>query len=112
LPNRLFNDFNIISKLFGKNRVFLEMTIPIILSGIDRVNNENLYGFYSWNGEQTNIEKDHYQIEHFSHPFKLFQYGAQYKRSSMCRNLIIFRIRINKCIIRVIFSMAVNYGCP
>jgi hypothetical protein len=89
LPNRLFNDFNIISKLFAKNRVFLEMAVPIILSGIDRVNNENLHGFYFWNGQQTNIEKDYYQVKHFSHPFKLFQYDTQYKRSLICRNLII-----------------------
>ncbi len=45
VPNNLFKQFNIVSKLFSKYNVFLEIAVPIILTGLDKYNlNEN-----SWN---------------------------------------------------------------
>jgi hypothetical protein len=88
LPKNLFYDFNVLCKLFGTNQVFLEMAVPIILSGIAKTNNESLQASYFWNGEQTNIQKDYNQIKHVSHPFKLSQYNTYDMRLLMCQNFV------------------------
>jgi len=87
LPKRLFYDFNIVSKLFATNNVFLEFAVPIILSGIDKPKNENFQGLYIWD-RQTNILIDYNKIKHFSHPFKLTHYNSNDGRNLICQYFI------------------------
>ncbi len=87
LPKKLFHDFNIISKLFGANNVFLEFAVPIILTGIDKFN-EHLQGYYFWQ-TQTDIKTYYNQIKHFSHPVKLSQYNTNEMRRFICQYFII-----------------------
>jgi hypothetical protein len=88
LPKKFFHDFNIISKIFASNQVFFEIAVPTILSGIAKINNENLQASYFWNDEQTYIQKYYNKIEHFSYPFELSQYNTHAMRRIICQNFI------------------------
>jgi len=89
VPNNLFKQFNIVSKLFSKYNVFLEIAVPIILTGLDKYNlNENLNGSYYWNGELFELEKDYYSVKHFGHPFKLSLNLIAEKRKRLCQYFI------------------------
>ena len=86
LPKKLFYDFNIISKLFVANNVFLEFAVPIILTGIEKFY-EHLQGYYFWQ-IQTDIKTYYNQIKHFSHPVKLSQYNTDDMRRLICEYFI------------------------
>ena len=89
MPNNLFKEFNIVSKLFSKYNVFLEIAVPIILTGLDKYNlNENINGSYYWNGELFELEKDYYNVKHFGHPFKLSLNLVSEKRKLLCQYFI------------------------
>jgi hypothetical protein len=83
LPKRLFKDFTVISKIFSKNKVFLEIALPTILTGLSEFNNETLNGFFNYWG-QIELNKYYYQFKHYLHPVKLNSYNTQNARNLNC----------------------------
>jgi len=80
LPKRLFQDFTVISKIFSENKVFLEIALPTILTGLSEFNNETLNGYFNYWG-QIELNKYYYQFKHYLHPVKLNSYNTQMKHS-------------------------------
>ena len=91
LPKKLFEIFHIITELFRKNNVFLEIAVPTILAGIANENSiEIINGIYSWGGYQFDL-KDYNSTFHFAHPLKL---SNLQNRKLICDVLINERYRI------------------
>ena len=90
IPQKLFHKFNVISKIFSYYNVFLEMAVPIILTGISENSkvNENLNGLYYWAGQLFELEKDYFNIKHYGHPFKLSINLNLDKRKLLCKYFI------------------------
>ena len=88
VPRNLFVKFNLLVKLFRKNRVFLEIAVPTILSGLNSKLklSEIINGTYYWGGY---YEEEYYEkTVHFAHPFKLTHYSNLAKRKRMCETFI------------------------
>jgi hypothetical protein len=83
LPKRLFQDFTVISKIFSENKVFLEIALPTILTGLSEFNNETLNGYFNYWG-QIELNKYYYQFKHYLHPVKLNSYNTQNARNLIC----------------------------
>ncbi|XP_031550579.1 probable glycosyltransferase STELLO1 [Actinia tenebrosa] len=80
VPKRIANEFQIISNIFFRNKVFLEIAVPTILTFLDiELNFEHVYGFYLpkkygyidySNGKLFWTEYNYLPL-YFMHPFKL-----------------------------------------
>ena len=72
LPRKKFDFFHIISQLFRKHNVFLEIAVPTILAGIDEEKSmEIIEGKYFW-GKQFDF-KHYNSTGTFAHPVKISQ---------------------------------------
>ena len=71
IPNRKFELFNFFSKIFQRHKVFHEIGIPTILSGINAEGSPVILNCsYSWLGKQFNFQNYNSDI-YFAHPIKL-----------------------------------------
>jgi len=89
IPRRLFHKFNVLSRVFSSNNVFLELAVPTILNGLDGLNHKDgiLQGWYNW-GKRIQFDKEYNSLVHFTHHFKLSEYNSPEKRSLVCKYLI------------------------
>ena len=89
IPKNLFYNFNLVSKIFESNNVFLEFAVPMLISGLGqfKFTSNSIQGLYYW-GLQLNLVNDYFKVKHFAHPFKLSHYSSIEKRQKICEFFI------------------------
>lgn len=84
LPKKKFSDFYLISKIFRMHNLFLEIAVPTILAGLDRIDQiEVMEGLYNWSPNPFSFNND-YNFTHYFHSFKLSRLGNMDIRAGFC----------------------------
>jgi hypothetical protein len=105
VPKKFSDQFQRISFVFHKNRVFLEVAVPTIMSFLDlRDSWENHYGFYlpdkygyrSYADGKLVWESYNYDLE-FIHPVKFHGDIAKMNREKLKNDVIPYSKRFTKC---------------
>ena len=88
LPRDFFFKFNLVTKLFRNEKVFLEFAVPTILSGLNERSKlaEILQGKYYWTSYYD--FNDYSKTVHFAHPMKLTHYLDLNLRKKMCSTYV------------------------
>jgi hypothetical protein len=81
LPRSKFQSFHLMSMLFRRYDIFLEIAVPYILTGLDSDNSTiGLDGRYDWLGHLLQFKRDYPTFDVFYHPFKLSWLKVRDKR--------------------------------
>ena len=105
VPNKFSNQFQWLSSIFYKNRVFLECAVPTMMSFIDVKDSwEMHYGFWmpdtygNIDFADGNLISKHYNYEiNFMHPVKYHGDVAKTNRERLKNDIIPYSKRFTKC---------------
>jgi hypothetical protein len=92
VPKSVFIQFNLLSRMYSSNNVFLEYAVSSILLGLDAPL-EVLNGLYYWKPSKFDIGLDYFKHNHFAHPFKLSYFDTFKKRKDVCQTYIADKLK-------------------
>jgi hypothetical protein len=86
LPKRHFHSFQLIAGICRESKLFLEIAVPVVLSGLDSPNRtESLIEKYDWDKQHLSFKEKYNPVSISHHPVKLSNLKNETERRDFCR---------------------------
>jgi hypothetical protein len=86
LPKRHFHSFQLIGGICRESKLFLEIAVPVVLSGLDSLNKtESLIEKYDWDKQHLSFKEKYNPLSISHHPVKLSNLKNETEKRDFCR---------------------------